>query len=191
MASSAIWARAALTSSALVFACPARPHPPSGASVSSTQVRSARVGSPAAAATTSVSWQVAAEGSQREAGSCRGRQPAADDGPATGGQHGQPEAEGGDQLQQEQPADHQDGPASGQVQVQMDRPGGDQQAGTRYPHHDCPPARSRRFRVFLSGSRGCRYLCLSGRRFPPCHRVSPFCRGAGLPRLGRRPAQYP
>jgi hypothetical protein len=42
-ASSAIWARAALTSSALVFAWPPIPHPPSGAPVSSTQVRSASV----------------------------------------------------------------------------------------------------------------------------------------------------
>jgi hypothetical protein len=40
--SSAIWARAAATSSALVFAWPPRPHPPSGASVRRTQVRSER-----------------------------------------------------------------------------------------------------------------------------------------------------
>ena len=66
-----------------------------------------------------------------------------------------------------------------------------QQAGTRYPQHGCPPAGSRWFRVLLSGSRGCRYLCLPGRRFPPCHRVSPYCGGAGWPRSGRHPAQYP
>jgi hypothetical protein len=135
--------------------------------------------------------QVAAEGGQREAGSGRGREPAGDDGPAAGGQHGQPEAEGGDHLQQEQPADHRDRPVAGQVQVQVDRPGGDQQAGTRYPQQDCPPAGSRRSGVLLSGSRGCRHRCLSGRRFPPCHRVSPFCRRAGLARVGCRPAQYP
>ena len=41
--SSAIWARAALTSSALVFACLARTHLPSGASVSSTEVRPALI----------------------------------------------------------------------------------------------------------------------------------------------------
>src|ERR1700730_7218557 len=58
--SSAIWARAALTSSALVFACPLRPHPPSGASVSITQLRSARVGSSAASATMAVSWRTTA-----------------------------------------------------------------------------------------------------------------------------------
>ena len=98
--------------------------------------------------------QVAAEGGQREAGSGRGREPAGDDGPAAGGQHGQPEAEGGDHLQQEQPADRRDRPVAGQVQVQVDRPGGDQQAGTRYPQQDCPPARSRRSGVLLSGSRG-------------------------------------
>jgi hypothetical protein len=47
--SSSIWARAALTSSALVFACPPRAYLPSGAPVSSTQVRSVRAGSLAAA----------------------------------------------------------------------------------------------------------------------------------------------
>ena len=38
-----------------VFACPLIPHPPSGDSVMSTHVRSATVGSPAAAATMAVS----------------------------------------------------------------------------------------------------------------------------------------
>src|SRR5438270_424209 len=52
--SSAICARAASTSSALVLACPASPHPPSTASVSSTQVRFVSDASPAAAATRSV-----------------------------------------------------------------------------------------------------------------------------------------
>ncbi len=52
--SSAICARAASTSSALVLACPARPHPPSIASVRSTQVLAVSEGSPAAAATRSV-----------------------------------------------------------------------------------------------------------------------------------------
>src|SRR5260370_6787250 len=47
--SSAIWALAALTSPALVFACPPRPHPPAGAPGSSAQVWSARAGSSAAA----------------------------------------------------------------------------------------------------------------------------------------------
>ena len=52
--SSAICARAAATSSALVFACPASPQPPSIASVSSTQVRSESDASLAAAAIRSV-----------------------------------------------------------------------------------------------------------------------------------------
>jgi len=55
----------ALTSSALVFACPPRPHPPSGAPVSSTQVRSASAGSSAAAG-----WCRRAGGRPRAA--CRG-----------------------------------------------------------------------------------------------------------------------
>jgi hypothetical protein len=89
-------------------------------------------------------------------------QSADDAGPAAGGQHGQREAEGGDHLQQEQPADGRDRPVTGQVQV--DRPGGEQQAGTCYPQRDGPPVRSRWLGVFLSGLCGCRYLCLSGRR---------------------------
>ena len=44
--SSAICARAAVTSSSLVFAWPSRPQPPGTASVSSTQVRCARPGPP-------------------------------------------------------------------------------------------------------------------------------------------------
>lgn len=44
-------------SSALVLAWPARPHPPTTASVSSTQVLPATEGSPAAAATRSVNWR--------------------------------------------------------------------------------------------------------------------------------------
>ena len=56
----AICARAAATSSSFVLACPARPHPPSGASVRSTQVRSVRDGSPAAPATIDVSWATTA-----------------------------------------------------------------------------------------------------------------------------------
>src|SRR4029453_881714 len=46
----AICARAAATRSSLVLAWPSRPQPPSGASVSSTQVRLASVGAPAAPA---------------------------------------------------------------------------------------------------------------------------------------------
>ena len=53
--SSAISSCAAATSSLLVWAWPCRPHPPSAASVRSTHVRSARVGSPAASATSRVS----------------------------------------------------------------------------------------------------------------------------------------
>src|SRR2546425_11091458 len=48
-------ARAKATMSALVFAWPSMPQPPSGDSVISTQVRSTRLGSPAAATTMSVS----------------------------------------------------------------------------------------------------------------------------------------
>src|SRR5205807_6469731 len=55
--SSAICARAASTSSALVLACPARPHPPSIASVRRTQVLAVNEKSPAAAATRSVNWR--------------------------------------------------------------------------------------------------------------------------------------
>ena len=132
--------------------------------------------------------QVAAEGGQREDGSRRGRQPARDDVPAAGHQHGQREGEGGDDLQQEQPADGRNRPVAGQVQVQVDRPGGDQQAGARDPQQERRPAGSRRSGVPLSGSR-CGHRCLPGRGFSPCHRVSPFCRGAGVPGLGCRPGQ--
>jgi len=52
--SSAICERAASMSSALVLACPASPHPPSTASVSSTQVRSDSDASPLASAINSV-----------------------------------------------------------------------------------------------------------------------------------------
>ena len=51
---SAIWARAAATSSSLVFACPSRPHPPGTASVSNTHVRRDRPSSSAACAMSSV-----------------------------------------------------------------------------------------------------------------------------------------
>jgi hypothetical protein len=47
------------------------------------------------------------------------------------GGHGQREAEGGDHLQQEKPADCRDRPVAGQVQVEIDRPGGDQQTRTQ------------------------------------------------------------
>ena len=53
--------RAAATMSALVLAWPSMPQPPSGDSEMSTQVRSTRVGSPAAAATRSVSSRDDAE----------------------------------------------------------------------------------------------------------------------------------
>src|SRR5437870_1232652 len=56
----AICARAASTSSALVLACPARPHPPSIASERSTQVLAVTGGSPAAAATRSVNLRTTA-----------------------------------------------------------------------------------------------------------------------------------
>jgi hypothetical protein len=52
--------------------------------------------------------------------------------PARDGEHGPSAAEGGDHLQQEQPADHRDRPVPGPVQVEMDRPGGDQQTSTRH-----------------------------------------------------------
>jgi hypothetical protein len=64
----------------------------------------------------------------KPAGAC-GRQPAGD------GQHGQPEAEGRDHLQQEQPADHRDRLVAGPVRVDLDRPGGDQQTHTHHAQH--------------------------------------------------------
>src|SRR4029077_16732680 len=64
---SAIWRRAALTSSALVFACPPRPHPPSSAPASSTQVR--RTGWVAGG-----SWMISRTGGRPRA-ACRGLAP--------------------------------------------------------------------------------------------------------------------
>ena len=44
------------------------------------------------------------------------------------GQDGEGQCEGGDHLEQEEPADRRDAPVPGQVQVEMDRRGGGEQA---------------------------------------------------------------
>ena len=113
--------------------------------------------------------EVAAEGSEGEAGSGRGRQPAGDDEPAGDGQHRQPEAEGRDHLQQEQPPDRRDRPVPGQVQVEMDRCGGDQQTRTRHAQDDCGPAGRRPFGVLLRGPPRAPYRSQPGHAVPLCH----------------------
>src|SRR3984885_3153906 len=96
--------------------------------------------------------EVPAEGGEGEAGSRCGGQPAREDEPVRNGQHRQPEAEGRDHLQQEQPADGGDRPVAGHVQVEVDRRGGDQQAPARDPQADSGPAARRRFSVLRRGS---------------------------------------
>ena len=85
--------------------------------------------------------QVAAERGQREACTRGGRQPAGDHEPARDDEHRQPQGEGGDHLQQEQPADRRDRPVAGHVQVEMDRCGGDQQTRPRYAQDDSAASR--------------------------------------------------
>ena len=101
--------------------------------------------------------QVAAEGGQGEPGRGGGGEPAAQR------QHRQGEAERGDDLQQEQPADGRDGPVTGQVQVQVDRPAGDQQPRAGQQQRGPDPAGPRRRRIVSHGS---------GRS---CHRGAPSC----------------
>src|SRR5580704_5442973 len=74
--SSAIWARAALTGSALVFACTPRPHPPSGVSVSSTQVRPAGGGVAGGRWMISARWRTTASCLTRCSAKLRGTFPA-------------------------------------------------------------------------------------------------------------------
>jgi hypothetical protein len=98
---------------------------------------------------------------------------------AGGGGHGQREAEGGDHLQQEKPADRRDRPVAGQVQVEIDRPGGDQQTRTHHVEQYLLPIARQRPCVFPDGSRNRCPRFPPGHRVAPCHRVSPFCRCAG------------
>jgi hypothetical protein len=80
---------------------------------------------------------VATEGREGKPGAGRGGQPAA------GHLHGRGEAEGGDHLEQEKPADRRDGPVAGQVQVEVDRPGHGKQAGPGHPKPEPLSAQSR------------------------------------------------
>ncbi len=71
--------------------------------------------------------QVTAQRRQREQRTRGGGQGEGHDGPDRD-ENRESEPEGGDHLQQEQPANGRDGPVPGQVQVQVDRAGGDQES---------------------------------------------------------------